>query len=145
MLPQIYMEGRLTAEVDLRFTPNGKAVANFTVACNDRQPDGHGGWKDGPTCFLRVSVWNKAAENAAETLRKGMLVTVHGRLEQQEYEKDGQKRTSYQVGFASVGVGLADRSNGSPAARDSDGATARQANDVWGTPAPAQQDMPIPF
>lgn len=133
-LPVIQMEGRLTSDPGIRFTPNGKAVTNFTVACNDRVPDGHGGWKDGATCFLRVSLWNRAAEGALETLKQGDLVLVTGRLEQQEWEKDGQKRTSYQVSAATVGKVTIAGPGSPPAGRDSDRVT-----DAWGSPAPVAE------
>ena len=87
--------GNTTAPAELRFTPAGAAVVNFTVASTPRTFDRNSNeWKDGTTLFMRCSVWREMAENVAETLDKpGMRVVVVGRLTQREYEKDGQKRT----------------------------------------------------
>ena len=87
--------GNTTAPAELRFTPTGAAVVNFTVASTPRTFDRNSNeWKDGTTLFMRCSAWREMAENIAETLdQKGMRVVVTGRLTQREYEKDGQKRT----------------------------------------------------
>lgn len=86
--------GNTTAPAELRFTPSGSAVVNFTVASTPRTFDKNTNeWKDGTTLFMRCSAWREQAENIAETLdQKGMRVVVVGRLTQREYEKDGQKR-----------------------------------------------------
>jgi single-strand DNA-binding protein len=86
--------GNLTADPELRFTPSGAGVANFTVASTPRTFDRQTQeWQDGDALFLRCSVWRAQAENVAEGLRKGDRVVVTGRLKQRSYEKDGQKRT----------------------------------------------------
>ena len=73
--------GNLTADPELRFTPSGAAVANFTVASTPRTFDRQTNeWKDGEALFLNCSVWRQAAENAAESLVRGMRVIVSGRL-----------------------------------------------------------------
>ena len=93
----ITVVGNLTADPELRFTPSGAAVANFTVASTPRTFDKNSNeWKDGDTMFLNCSIWRQAAENVAETLSKGMRVIVQGRLKQRSYEtKEGEKRTVY--------------------------------------------------
>jgi len=79
----ITVVGNLTADPELRFTPSGAAVANFTVASTPRTYDKQTGeWKDGEALFLRCNLWRQAAENVAETLTKGMRVMVQGRLQQ---------------------------------------------------------------
>jgi len=87
--------GNTTAPAELRFTPAGAAVVNFTVASTPRTFDRNSNeWKDGTTLFMRCSAWREMAENIAESLDKpGTRVVVVGRLTQREYEKDGQKRT----------------------------------------------------
>ena len=87
--------GNLTADPELRFTPSGAAVANFTVASTARQFDRTSNeWKDGETLFMRCSVWRDAAENVAESLQRGTRVLVSGRLKSRSYEtKEGEKRT----------------------------------------------------
>jgi single-strand DNA-binding protein len=77
----ITVVGNLTADPELRFTPSGAAVANFTVASTPRTFDRQSNeWKDGEALFLNCSVWRQAAENAAESLQRGMRVIVSGRL-----------------------------------------------------------------
>ena len=91
----ITVVGNLTADPELRFTPSGAAVANFTVASTPRTFDKNSNeWKDGEALFLRCSVWRQAAENVAESLHRGTAVIVQGRLKQRSYEtKEGEKRT----------------------------------------------------
>src|SRR5690606_1322743 len=91
----ITVVGNLTADPELRFTPSGAAVANLTVASTPRTYDKQTSeWKDGEALFVRCNLWRQAAENAAETLTKGMRVIVQGRLQQRSYEtKEGEKRT----------------------------------------------------
>jgi single-strand DNA-binding protein len=100
--------GNTTAPAELRFTPAGAAVANFTVASTPRTFDKQtNDWKDGATLFMRCSVWREQAENIAETLTdKGMRVVVTGRLTQREYEKDGQKRTVVELEAEEVAPSL---------------------------------------
>jgi hypothetical protein len=77
----ITVVGNLTADPELRFTPSGAAVANFTVASTPRNFDRQSGeWKDGDALFMRCNVWRQAAENVTETLTRGMRVMVTGRL-----------------------------------------------------------------
>ena len=79
----ITLVGNLTADPELRFTPSGAPVANFTVASTPRTFDRTSNeWKDGDAMFLNCAVWRQAAENVAESLTKGMRVIVTGRLEQ---------------------------------------------------------------
>jgi single-strand DNA-binding protein len=99
--------GNLTADPELRFTPSGAAVANFTVASTPRQFDkASNEWKDGETLFMRCSVWRDAAENVAESLQRGTRVLVSGRLKQRSYEKDGAKHTVVEMEADEVGPSL---------------------------------------
>jgi single-strand DNA-binding protein len=104
----ITVVGNLTADPELRFTPSGAAVANFTVASTPRTFDKNSNeWKDGEALFLRCSVWRQAAENVAESLQKGTAVIVQGRLKQRSYEtKEGEKRTVYELDVEEVGPSL---------------------------------------
>lgn len=107
-LPSVTATGNLTADPELRFTNNGKAVASFTVACNDRRKDATGNWIDGDTTFLTCQAWDEQAEQITEQLSKGQRVTVAGKLRQRSYEaKDGSKRTVYEVTNPQVTVALA--------------------------------------
>ncbi|MFD2363324.1 MULTISPECIES: single-stranded DNA-binding protein [unclassified Arthrobacter] len=100
--------GNLTSDPELRFTPSGSAVANFTIASTPRTFDRQSNeWKDGETLFLRASVWREAAENVAESLTKGMRVIVTGRLKSRSYEtKEGEKRTVIELEVDEVGPSL---------------------------------------
>lgn len=100
--------GNLTADPELRFTPGGSAVCNFTVASTPRAFDREANdWKDGETMFLRASVWREAAEHCAESLGKGMRVIVAGRLKSRTFEtKDGDKRTVFEIDVDEVGPSL---------------------------------------
>jgi len=100
--------GNLTNDPELRFTPGGDAVANFTVASTPRTFDAKSKeWKDGESLFLRASVWREAAENVAESLTKGMRVIVSGRLKSRSYEtKEGEKRTVIELEVDEIGPSL---------------------------------------
>ena len=100
--------GNLTADPELRFTPSGAAVANFTVASTPRQFDRQSNeWKDGETLFMRCSVWREAAENVAESLQRGARVIVTGRLKSRSYEtKEGEKRTVIELEVDEIGPSL---------------------------------------
>jgi single-strand DNA-binding protein len=91
---QVTITGNLSADPELRFTPSGVAVANFTIADTPRYLDKQSNeWKDGETLWMRCSIWREAAENVAESLTKGTRVTATGKLTQRHYEKDGVKHT----------------------------------------------------
>ena len=104
----ITLVGNLTADPELRFTPSGAAVANFTVASTPRTFDRQTSeWKDGDAMFLNCSVWRQYAENVAESLTKGMRVIVSGRLKSRSYEtREGEKRTVFEVDVDEVGPAL---------------------------------------
>ena len=100
--------GNLTSDPELRFTPSGSAVANFSIASTPRTFDRDSNeWKDGETLFLRASIWREAAENVAETLTKGMRVIASGRLKSRSYEtKEGEKRTVIELELEEIGPSL---------------------------------------
>ena len=100
--------GNLTSDPELRFTPSGSGVANFTIASTPRTFDRQSNeWKDGETLFLRASIWREAAENVAESLTKGMRVLVQGRLKSRTYDtKEGEKRTVMELDVDEIGPSL---------------------------------------
>lgn len=104
----ITVVGNLTADPELRFTPSGAAVANFTVASTPRTFDRQSGeWKDGEALFLRCNIWRQAAENVAESLTRGARVVVQGRLRQRSFEtREGEKRTVVEMEVDEVGPSL---------------------------------------
>ncbi|WNB85607.1 single-stranded DNA-binding protein [Cellulomonas sp. ATA003] len=151
--------GNLTGDPELRFTPSGAAVANFTVASTPRTFDRQANeFKDGDTLFMRCSIWREAAENVAESLTKGMRVIVTGRLVQRSYEtREGEKRTVVELQVDEVGPSLryasakvtrTQRSGGGGGGGgysggggggfgggSSSGGGGAQADDPWATPA----------
>ena len=104
----ITVVGNLTADPELRFTPSGAAVANFTVASTPRMFDRQTNeWKDGEALFLRCNIWREAAENVAESLTRGARVIVQGRLKQRSFEtREGEKRTVVEVEVDEIGPSL---------------------------------------
>jgi single-strand DNA-binding protein len=104
----ITLVGNLTADPELRFTPSGAAVANFTVASTPRTFDRQSNeWRDGDAMFLNCAVWRQAAENVAESLQKGMRVIVQGRLKSRSYEtREGERRTVFEIDVDEIGPAL---------------------------------------
>jgi single-strand DNA-binding protein len=147
--------GNLTDDPELRFTPSGAAVANFTVASTPRFLDKNTNeWKDGDALFLRCSIWRQAAEYVAESLQRGTRVIVQGRLRQRSYEtKEGEKRTVVELEVDEIGPSLryatakvtkAQRSGGGQGGGGFNGGSSGGgssfgggSDDPWATPAPA--------
>ena len=104
----ITVVGNLTNDPELRFTPSGSAVANFTIASTPKTFDKQSNeFKDGETLFLRASVWREAAENVAESLTKGVRVVAQGRLKSRSYDtKEGEKRTVIELEVDEIGPSL---------------------------------------
>ncbi|WP_129596015.1 single-stranded DNA-binding protein [Anaerophilus nitritogenes] len=89
---QVILIGRLTKDPELRFTAgSGKAVCTFNLAVNRLFA------KDNEADFFRIVSWGKTGENAANYLYKGSQVAVQGRLQNNNYEKDGVKHYSIEV------------------------------------------------
>ena len=146
----ITVVGNLTADPELRFTPSGAAVANFTVASTPRTFDRQSGeWKDGDALFMRCNVWRQAAENVAESLTRGMRVMVSGRLRQRSFEtREGEKRTVVELEVDEVGPSLRyatakvnkvsrGSGGGGYGGGGSGGGGGGPADDPWGSAPPA--------
>jgi single-strand DNA-binding protein len=140
--------GNIVADPELRFTPSGVGVANFRIASTPRYLDKQTQeWRDGDSVFLTCNVWRQAAENVAESLQRGMRVIVTGRLKQRSYEKDGTKRTIFEVEVDDVGPSMrnasakitkSNRSGGEQSGPQAAPAGARnggQAEDPWAQPS----------
>ena len=80
--------GRLTKDIEVKYTHNGKSVARFTLAVNSRHKKQDGTYD---THFFNCVIWDKAATNLAKFTKKGSLIGVTGKLESRSYEKDGHK------------------------------------------------------
>lgn len=90
----VVLIGRLARDPELRYTPNGVAVANFTLAVDNPYLKG----KDQTADFIPIVVWQKLAETCANHLKKGRLIAVEGQLHIRSYDtKDGQKRRVAEV------------------------------------------------
>jgi single-strand DNA-binding protein len=100
--------GNLTADPELRFTPSGAAVANFTVASTPKTFDRNSNeWKDAESLFMRCAAWKELGENVAESLTKGTRVVVTGRLKSRTYDtKEGEKRTVIELEVDEIGPSL---------------------------------------
>ncbi|WP_336818951.1 single-stranded DNA-binding protein [Gordonia sp. MMO-8] len=158
--------GNLVSDPELRFTPAGHPVANFTIASTPRTFDRQSNeWKDGEALFLRCSLWRTPAENVAESLKKGMRVIAQGKLKQRSYEtREGEKRTVVELEVEEIGpsmryatarVARNERGQGgggygqSQQQRQSSGGygggqSSAPMDDPWGSGAPVQDDEP-PF
>lgn len=129
--------GNLTADPELRFTQNGLAVVNFTIASTPRTFDRQtNDWKDGDTLFLRASAWREFAENIAKDLKKGAHVIAVGKLKQRQYEtKEGEKRTSIDLDVDEIGTAVRHRSTNTTVQ------PATETANTWNTPT----DESAPF
>jgi len=151
----ITVVGNLTADPELRYTQNGLAVANFTIASTPRTFDRQtNDWKDGEALFLRASCWREFAEHVAGSLTKGSRVIAQGRLKQRSYQdRDGNNRTAIelevdeigpslryataQVTRTSGGGGRAQATTGGDDAWSQSAPSASAGGDVWNTPGAA--------
>lgn len=87
MINRTILTGRLVRDPELRYTPNGVAVANFTLAVNRTFTNGNG---EREADFINCVVWRKPAENLANYIKKGGLIGVDGRLQSRSYDNDGK-------------------------------------------------------
>lgn len=117
---QVGLTGFVQKDPELRFTPNGDAVASLTVKVTPRKKKGDE-WANGDPSWFRVSVWGRSGEAVAEKIREGDRVTVTGTLEMRSFEKDGEKRTVPEVRAESIGVVPSIKESAKAAAPSSEG------------------------
>ena len=142
--------GNLTSDPELRFTPSGAAVANFTIASTPRTLDRQTQeWKDGEALFLRCNCWRQMAEHVAGSLTRGSRVMAQGRLKQRSFEtKEGEKRTVVELEVDEIGPSLRyatakvqkmQRSSGGGfgSGGSSGGGGGGSSDDPWASAAPA--------
>jgi len=141
----VTLVGNLVDAPELRFTPSGAAVANFTVASTPRSYDkASGEWKDGEALFMRCSLWRQPAENLAESgLEKGARVVVVGRLKQRSFEKDGQKRSVIELDVEEIGPSVRYATVQVNKAGRSSAPAAQPGGDPWPTAAASEEDSPF--
>lgn len=129
---KVLLIGNLTKDPELRYTPNGTAVANLRLAVNRKFKDRSGELKE-DTCFITVTAWDKQAEICNQYLQKGRAVFVEGILQSRSWDTpDGQKRSTIDVRaeriqFLPVGGG-----RGAGVAGSGEGGEAQHASDNQG-------------
>jgi single-strand DNA-binding protein len=134
-LNMVFLMGNLTRDPELRYTPNGQAVANFTIATNRVWKDAEGEQKDSAE-FTDVVVWGKIAENVTNYLKKGRRVHVIGRLQTRSWEaQDGSKK--YKTEVIATDVTFLDRKEGG---NSYEGVDKDPADDVDEKKSPAKSD-----
>lgn len=113
---RVILLGNLVADIELRYTPSGLAVTDVRMAVNDRRKTQTGEWVE-ETTFVDVTLWGRTAEVASEYLNKGAPVMIEGRLKQDTWEQDGQKRSKLKVvgeRMQLLGGGKGSRPGGGP-------------------------------
>ena len=140
---KVILVGNLGRDPELRYIPSGQAVANFTLATNERWRDKEGNNQE-RTEWHRIVVWGKSAENCAQYLQKGRSVYVEGKLQTQEWEdKEGNKRKTTEVVAQTVqflgGRGGAE-SGGGPAGDSGSSGTGSGGGQSHGPPS---SDVPF--
>jgi single-strand DNA-binding protein len=148
-LPRVHGVFRAAADPELRFTPSGMALCKVRAVASSRK-EVNGEWVDDKTCWVNLTTFKTTAENVAESIQKGMLIVVEGRLQTDDWEdKDGNKRTSIEIvcdslapdlSWATARVTKTERSGGGGSQSSNRGAP---AEDPWATPV-GQDDEP-PF
>ena len=153
-LPVITVEGRLGADPDLRFLPSGVAVCNFSIVSQDRRKSDAGDWEDaGDPLWIRVAAFRTLGENAAESLAKGDLVIVVGKLSNRKWEdKEGGTRYSLEMNAYNIGASVQFRTikhsaghrNGGQGGSQTRAAVLQGGDDPWASQEPPDSDEP-PF
>jgi single-strand DNA-binding protein len=142
---KVILVGNLGRDPELRYIPSGQAVANFTLATNDRWRDKEGNNQE-RTEWHRIVVWGKSAENCAQYLQKGRSVYIEGRLQTREWEdKDGNKRQTTEtiaqtVQFLGGRGGAGAESGGRPS-----GDSGSSGTDSGGGESPRPPSSDVPF
>lgn len=150
MTSPILIVGNLTSDPELRFLQSGHAVADFTVAVNERKKTSSGDWEDDGATFYRVSAWRDLAEHVAESLQKGMRVIVSGGLRTRTWtDKDGIERLSLDLTADEIGPSLrwatatVTRSQSGGGQRPAQQSQPRGGDDPWATPARHDDNPPF--
>ena len=107
-MPETFVSlvGNLTDDPEVRFTPQGTAVASFRLAVTPRVNDG-GTWKDGDTSFFRINAWRDLGEHVTDSLSKGDRALVLGRLKTRSWETpEGERRSVVEVEADEIGPSL---------------------------------------
>lgn len=139
-LPNLTGTGRLTADPEIRFSNSGMAVARIQLAFNQRRKNDAGTWEDGDSFYITGVMFKDAAQNAADSLTKGMEVVVTGRLKTEKWEtSNGDKRSAPSLLIDSIGPSLSwatakvskTERNGNGGARQQQSRQAPANDDPW--------------
>jgi single-strand DNA-binding protein len=138
-LNMVFLMGNLTKDPELRYTPNGQAVASFTIATNRQWTDQASGDKKESAEFTDIVVWGKMGENVANYLKKGRRAHVIGRLQTRSWEgQDGSKK--YKTEVIATDVTFLDKATGG---NDFSGVDNTPSDDVNQAPAKPEKDEEI--
>lgn len=140
-LPLIHMEGTLVADPELRFAPSGVAVAKFRLASNGRKYDkDKNEWVDDKVLFMQVTCFRQLAENSVESLRKGDLAVVIGKINTDEWEDEqGNKRSQVVLLADSVAASLQFRTVPHSSGRASRSTADNPPADPWASSGQAEE------
>lgn len=145
---KITIIGNLGRDPELRYTPQGDAVCDFSVAVNDRKRDKAGEWQDVTTWF-KITFWRKQAENASKYLTKGRQVYIEGKLQIEEWtDRDGNNRYTLAVQGTEIqflGEGRGDSSDSGSHSESSFSSTSEEFSGQTSTAAATATDDDIPF
>ena len=145
---KITIIGNLGRDPELRYTPQGTAVCDFSVAVNDRKRDKAGEWQDVTTWF-KITFWGKQAENASKYLTKGRQAYIEGRLQVEEWtDRDGNNRYTLAVQGSDIqflGEGRGEGGDHQTASENSYTSSSASANSDFSGPASTATDDDIPF
>lgn len=145
---KIVVVGNLGRDPELRYTPQGSAVCNFSIATNEKKRDKGGDLQDVTTWF-RVTLWSKLAENASKYLTKGSSVYIEGRLRVEEWaDKDGKTRFTLEVNgtdmqFLSGGSRNEESAGEFSGGEDNFSGGSAAQNERAAAPSPSDDDIPF--
>ncbi len=138
---RIIVVGNLGRDPELRYTPQGNAVCNFSVATNEKRRDKNGELQDSTTWF-RVTLWGKQAENASKYLTKGSSIYIEGRLRVEEWtDRDGKNRNTLEVTATDMQF-IGSRGDDAPNARAASAGAPEPPMSPMGE-SPADDDVPF--
>ncbi len=142
---KIIVIGNLGRDPELRYTPQGNAVCDFSVATNEKRRDKSGELQSVVTWF-KITLWNKQAENASKYLTKGSSVYIEGRLRIEEWtDRDGNNRYSLEVNATDMQFLSGGRNDETGADTNSENSFSNQNNSNNIEPANSPNDDDIPF
>jgi len=143
---KITIVGYLGRDPEIRYTPDGTAVCNFSVATTEKRKDQRTGEAQDHTTWFRVTAWRRQAEIANQYLSKGKQVYVEGRLRQEEYtDRDGARRTSLEVTATEIHFLGAKGDEGSGGSLSQSSQSQRPAGPPTNDDVDGPSDSDIPF